>query len=394
MNRAAWLQDRRMKKFMDVLGRWESNELSALEAGEMLGMSERQFRRYRVRFEEDGLAGLADRRLGKPSAKRVPEAETAFMLQEYRSRHLGWSVKHFHEHLRERHGFRWGYTWTKAQLHAAGLVVRAKRRGAHRRKRPRKPCIGMMLHQDASRFAWLAGEPPLDLVATMDDATSEVYSAFLVEEEGTASSFKALLEVFSAKGLPASLYTDRGSHYFVTPKAGEAVDKERLTQVGRALARLGVEHIPAYSPQARGRSERLFSTLQDRLPKELTLAGVADVEAANRFIRDVYLPAHNARFASPPEIAESAFVPAEAAQLAEALCSEEERVVGRDNTVAYAGLRLQLPQSPLRPHYVKARVKLRHYPDGTLALFHGPRCLARYDAAGRLLEPSTLKAAA
>jgi transposase InsO family protein len=251
-----------------------------------------------------------------------------------------------------------------------------------------------MLHQDASRFAWLAGEPPLDLVATMDDATSEVYSAFLVEEEGTASSFKALLEVFSAKGLPASLYTDRGSHYFVTPKAGEAVDKERLTQVGRALARLGVEHIPAYSPQARGRSERLFSTLQDRLPKELTLAGVADVEAANRFIRDVYLPAHNARFASPPEIAESAFVPAEAAQLAEALCSEEERVVGRDNTVAYAGLRLQLPQSPLRAHYVKARVKLRHYPDGTLALFHGPRCLARYDAAGRLLEPSTLKAAA
>jgi transposase len=394
MNRAAWLQDRRMQKFMDVLGRWESNELSALEAGEMLGMSERQFRRYRGRFEEEGPAGLADRRLGRPSAKRVPETELAWMLQEYRSRHLGWNVKHFHEHLKERHGFRWGYTWTKTQLHAASLVVRAKRRGAHRRKRPRKPCIGMMLHQDASRFAWLAGQPPLDLIATMDDATSEVYSAFLAEEEGTASTFKALLEVFSTKGLPASLYTDRGSHYFVTPRAGEAVDKERLTQVGRALERLGVEHIPAYSPQARGRSERLFATLQDRLPKELVLAGIADIEAANRFIRDVYLPAHNARFASPAEIAESAFVPAEIGPLAEALCSEEERVVARDNTVAYAGLRLQLPPSPLRAHYVKARVKLRHYPDGTLAVFYGPRCLARYDAAGRLIEPLTMKVAA
>ena len=349
MNRAAWLQDRRMQKFVDVLGRWERSELSALEAGEILGMSERQFRRYRVRFEEEGLAGLADRRLGKPSARRVPGDAVAFVLEEYRSRHLGWNVKHFHEHLRERHGFRFGYTWVKTQLHAAGLVVRAKRRGAHRRKRPRKPCEGMMLHQDASRFAWLAGEPPLDLVATMDDATSEVYSAFLVEEEGTASSFRALLEVFSQKGLPASLYTDRGSHYFVTRKAGEAVDKERLTQVGRALERLGVEHIPAYSPQARGRSERLFSTLQDRLPKELALAGIADVEAANRFIRDVYLPAHNARFACPPEIAESAFVAADPTQLAETLCIEAERVVARDNTVAHAGLRLQLPQSRAAP---------------------------------------------
>jgi transposase len=394
MNRTAWLQDRRMQKFVDVLGRWERSELSALEAGEILGMSERQFRRYRVRFEEEGLAGLADRRLGKPSARRVPGDTVAFVLEEYRSRHLGWNVQHFHERLRERHGFRFSYTWVKTQLHAAGLVVRAKRRGAHRRKRPRKPCEGMMLHQDASRFAWLAGAPPLDLIATMDDATSEVYSAFLVEEEGTASSLRALLEVFSQKGLPASLYTDRGSHYFVTRKAGEAVDKERLTQVGRALERLGVEHIPAYSPQARGRSERLFSTLQDRLPKELALAGIADVDAANRFIRDLYLPAHNARFASPPEIGESAFVTAEAAQLAETLCIEHERVVARDNTVAHAGLRLQLPESRLRAHYVKARVKLRHYPDDTLAIFHGPRRLARYDAAGRLIEPPTLKAAA
>lgn len=394
MNRTTWLQDRRMQKFRDVLSRWERKDLSAMEAGELLGCSERQFRRYRRRFEEEGIEGLADKRLGKASAKRVPVDQIAWMLAEYRTHHMGWNVKHFHEHMVKRHGFIWGYSWTKAQLHTAGLVERARRRGAHRRKRPRKPCAGMMLHQDGSPFAWLSGQPDLDLIVTMDDATSDIYSAFLVEEEGTASSLRACLETFAAKGLPASLYTDRGSHYFYTPKAGEAVDKSRLTQVGRALQRLGIEHIPAYSPEARGRSERMFGTLQDRLPKELTLAGITDIEAANRFIRDVYLPEHNARFAKPPEIAESAFVAADPALLAETLCVEEERVVARDNTVAYEGLRLQLPQGPLRPHYVKARVKVRRYPDGALAVFHGPRCLARYDGAGQLCEAEPMKAAA
>jgi len=229
-----------MQKFRDVLSRWERKSLSALEAAEILGCSERQFRRYRVRYEEEGLDGLIDKRLGKASAKRVPVDAIAWMLEEYRTHYRGWNAKHFHERLVERHNFRWGYTWTKTQLHAAGLLERAKRRGAHRRKRPRKPCEGMMLHQDGSPFAWLAGQAALDLIVTMDDATSEVYSAFLVEEEGTASSLRGLLEVLSAKGLPASLYTDRGSHYFYTPKAGEAVDKERLTQVGRALKQLGI----------------------------------------------------------------------------------------------------------------------------------------------------------
>lgn len=251
-----------------------------------------------------------------------------------------------------------------------------------------------MLHQDGSPFAWLPGQPDLDLIVTMDDATSTIYSAFLVEEEGTASSFQGLAETFAAKGLPSSLYTDRGSHYFYTPEAGGKVAKDVLTQVGRALDRLGLEHIPAYSPEARGRSERMFGTLQDRLPKELKLAGITDVETANRFIRDVYLAEHNARFARPPAVAESAFVDADATLLKEILCIEEERVVARDNTVAYDGLRLQLPESPARAHYVKARVKVRHYPDGTLAVFHGPRCLARYDAGGQLLDRPPLKAAA
>jgi len=372
-----------MQKFRDVLNRWERNELSAQEAGEILGMSERQFRRYRRRYEEDGLAGLADRRLGKASIKRVPVDRIAWMLGQYRTHHMGWNVKHFHEHLQRQYGFEWGYTWTKTRLYAAGLVARSARRGPHRRKRPRKPCVGMMLHQDASPFAWLEGASPLDLVVTMDDATGEIYSAFLVEEEGTVSTLRALLEVFTAKGLPSSLYTDRGSHYFLTPAAGEAVDKKQLTQVGRALARLGIEHIPAYSPQARGRSERMFGTLQGRLPKELSLFGISDIEAANRYIREVYLPLHNDQFAVPPHIDESAFVAVDPASLVDILCIEHDRVVARDNTVAYEGRTLQLPQSPARAHFVRANVKVREYPDGTLAVFHGPRRLARYSPEGQ-----------
>src|SRR5882724_1657826 len=308
MNRATWLQDRRMKKFRDVLSRWELGELSMMEAGELLGMSERQFRRYRGRYEEDGAEGLVDRRCGKPSPKRVPSADAQLMLELYGGVYRGWNVKHFHEHLVRDHGFRWGYTWVKTQLHTAGLVERAKRRGAHRRKRERKPFEGMMLHQDGSRAAWLEGQPALDLIVTMDDATSTIYSAFLIEEEGTASTLRALLDVFTALGLPSSLYTDRGSHYFYTPKVDGPVDKERLTQVGRALDRLGIEHIPAYSPEARGRSERMFGTLQDRLPKELKLAGIRGVEGANCFIREVYLPQHNRRFSEPPREVGSAFV--------------------------------------------------------------------------------------
>jgi transposase len=373
-----------MQKFLDVLSRWEAGSLSMLEAGELLGVSERQFRRYRDRYEEDGLEGLRDGRLGKPSSKRVPVKEKDRMLQLYRQGYSGWNVKHFHEHLRREHGFRWGYTWVKTQLHASGLVVRAPRRGAHRRKRERKPCAGMMLHQDGSRAAWLAGQPALDLIVTMDDATSEIYSAFLVEEEGTASTFRGLLEVFTAHGLPGSLYSDRGSHYFYTAEAGGKVDRQRLTQVGRALDRLGIEHIAAYSPEARGRSERMFGTLQDRLIKELAKAGLRDIDATNQWIKQVYLPIHNARFAQPAALAESGFVEvADAAVLAETLCLHEQRVVDRANTVSWGRLRLQLPQSPLRAHYVKARVRVHQYPDGTLGVFHGPRCIARFGADGR-----------
>jgi transposase len=378
MRRTEQHQGLRMLKLRDVLSHWQEGALSQLEAAEVLGMSERTFRRYVQRFETDGEAGLIDRRLGRRSGRAVPE-ETAFEVERlYRERYDGFTAKHFHEHLQRDHHFRWGYTWTKTFLQDLGLIAKAKGRGAHRRKRPRRPMTGMLVHQDASPHDWLEGLGPLDLVVTMDDATSEIYSAILVEEEGTQSSFMGLIETIEARGLFCSLYTDRGSHYFHTPEAGGAVAKDTLTQVGRALTQLGVEHIPAYSPQARGRSERLFRTLQDRLPKELKLAGIGDVKAANRFLKATYIATHNARFAVKPAEAGSAFVPAAEAQWRDILCIQEERTVAPDNTVAWNGRRLQIPPHPARAHFVRAKVRVHHYPDGELAIFHGPRCLIRW----------------
>jgi transposase len=385
MRRTEALQGVRMAVFLNLLRRWESAELNQEEAAELLGVDVRTFRRWTRRYEEEGEAGLVDLRLGKASGKRVPADRAEEVERLYRERYRGFTVKHFHEHLVKDHGFGWGYTWLKLHLQWKGVVAKAPRKGAHRRKRERRPLPGMMLHQDGSRHAWLEGQPPLDLIVTLDDATGAIYSAFLIEEEGTASTFKALEEVFSAHGLSMSLYTDRGSHYFHTSKAGE-IDRGHLTQVGRALKQLGVEHIGAYSPQARGRSERAFQTLQDRLPKELRLAGIATVEGANAFLRDVYLPAHNARFAVEPAQPGSAFTPIPGVDLDEILCVQEERQVGADNCVSYRTLKLQIPESPLRPHFVKARVKVHVYADGSHALFHGPRCIGRYDQNGDIRD--------
>lgn len=386
MRRTEAHQGVRMIKFRSVLDCYESSELNQIEAAELLGVTERTFRRWCHRYEEGGDAGLLDRRLGGVSGKRVPVDRAEEVEALYRTRYSGFTARHFHEHLVRDHQFTWGYTWTKLFLQSKGLLVRAKTRGAHRRKRPRRPLPGMMLHQDGSRHEWLAGLDAMDLIVTMDDATNVIYSAFLLPEEGTASTFRALLEVFGEHGLPLSLYTDRGSHYFYTPEAGGKVDRTHPTQVGRALAHLGVEHIAAYSPEARGRSERLFHTLQDRLVKELALAGIAEVEAANEFIRTVYIPAHNARFAVKAEQEGSAFVAIPGVDLNEILCEQEDRQVGKDNTVAFNCLRLQIPPSPLRPHFVHARVKVHQYPDGSHAIFHGRRCLGRHDSAGVLQE--------
>jgi len=383
------LREVRKMRFLEIYDRYVGGRLSLVEAAETLGMSERHFRRLRGRFAVEGEAGLLDRRLGKVSPHRIAADEVDRIVALYRDRYAGWNAKHFHDRASEQHGLAASYGWTKSVLHAAGLVHPALKRSAHRKKRPRRPMSGMMLHQDGSRHLWLpALERQIDLIVTMDDATSEIYSAFFVEEEGTASTFRALHEVVERHGVFCALYTDRGSHYFVTPEAGGKVAKDRLTQVGRALAQLGTRHIPAYSPEARGRSERMFGTLQDRMLKELRDDGITTIADADRYLREVYIPAHNRRFAVAASEPGSAFVPWKRTDLAEILCHQEDRLVGKDNTVTFGKLRLQIEPSPLRAHFVRATVELRRYADHTIGLFYGPRCIGRYAADGALLTQS------
>lgn len=394
MRRKTKLWEVFVTRFEEAYVQYRKRRLTGEEAGELLGMSGRHFRRLRRRYDEDGPSGLADRRLGKPSSRRRPAAEVAALCALYRSCYQGFNAQHFHEHLERHHGYKLSYTFTRLALQRAGEITPTKRRGGHRQRRPRRPMVGMMLHQDGSPHRWIpALERSFDLIVTMDDATSEIYSAFLVEEEGTMSSFQALAAVIETHGLCCSLYTDRGGHYFYTPEAAGPVDKTRLTQVGRALAQLGIEHIAAYSPEARGRSERMFGTLQGRLPNELRLAGITDVDAANRFLAEVYLPAHNTRFKVAAEQPNSVFVPDRAGAWRDILCVHEERQVSNDNTVSYKRLILQIPPDCHRHHYVKVKVRVHEYPDGHLAVFHGPRCLARYREDGKRLEHVQTQAA-
>jgi len=380
MRRTDVLQGIRLMKFEEILGRTRSRELSQGEAASVLGMSERTFRRWRDRYDAEGAEGLYDRRLGRVSARRAPVDEVMRVLELFDTRYWDFTAKHFHEKLAEDHDLARSYNWVRLTLQAHGRKRPAPRRGAHRRRRPRRALPGMMLHQDGSTHQWVAGQW-WDLIVTMDDATSETLSAFFVAEEGTMSCFQGLTEVISAKGLFCALYADRAGHYWHTPEAGAKVDKDNPTQFGRALAQLGIELIPAYSPEARGRSERMFATLQKRLPQELRLAGITTMDAANRFLRETFLPGHNRRFAIAPEAKGSAFVPF-AGNLDDILCVQVERTVGNDNTVRYKNLSLQIPVDRHRHHYVKAKVRVHEYPDGHLAVFHGPRCLARYGAHG------------
>lgn len=379
-------------RFEEAYEGWQAKRLSQAEAARLLGVCERSFRRYVERYEEDGLQGLVDRRLEQVSQRRAPVDEVMKVVELYRRRYQGWNVKHFYSWYQGEHKGRRSYSWVKKELQGAGAVVKAPRRGAHRKRRERAALPGMMLHQDGSRHEWVAGQK-WDLIVTMDDATGEHLSMFFVQEEGTASSFRGIAEVIARRGLFASLYTDRGSHYWSSPKAGGKVDKAHPTQFGRAMQQLGIHLIPAYSPEARGRSERAFGTHQERLPKELALAKITDIAAANRYLDRRYRRAFNAEFTVPAAEFGSAFVPWIGNDIDDILCEQFERTVGNDNCVGFERLVLQIPADRHRCHYVKARVRVHRYVSGQLAVFHGPRCLARYDAEGKELKPR-LKAAA
>lgn len=395
MRRAAMLWEAFVTRFEDAWDRHKKGRLTAEEAGELLGVSARHFRRLRVRYEEAGPDGLRDRRLGRVSGRRAPEGELERMRRLYRDEYADFTVKHFHEVLRRRHNYTLGYTVTRLALQSAGLVVKARRRGQHRKKRERRPLPGMLLFQDGSTHRWIGAlGHDLDLVVTLDDATGAIYSAILVAQEGTMSSFLGLLETIGKHGLFSALYTDRGSHYFLTPKAGGKVDKRQPTQVGQALARLGIRHIPSYSPEGRGRMERMFGTLQQRLPPELRQAGMTTVDAANTYLRETFVPAFNARFAKPAAEPGTAFVPYAGPPLADVLCVQADRQVGRDNCVLWARRPVQIPPQLHRHHYVKATVRVHEYPGGQLAIFDGPRCLARYGPDGALQRETDVRRAA
>ena len=385
MRRTQVLQEVRIMRFGEAYGGWQEGRLTQEEAARLLGVCERTFRRQINRYEDDGIQGLIDKRLAQASHRRAPVDEVMQVTERYRRRHMGWSAKHYFAWYRRDGGNR-SYTWVKSRLQEAGLINKTKGKGKHRKRRERAPWPGMMLHQDGSPHQWVPGVC-WDLIVTMDDATNEHYSMFFVAEEGTASSFQGVQQVIEARGLFSSFYTDRGSHYWYTPEAGGKVDKNNPTQFGRAMRQLGIEMIAAYSPEARGRSERMFRTHQDRLPKELEAAGITDMRAANAYIQQVYMPAFNAEFMQPAMEKGSAFVPYVGRDLSDILCEQHERVVGNDNCVSFEGIKLQIPKDRARLHYVKVKVRVHCYPDGHLAIFHGPRCLARFTAKGVFLEP-------
>lgn len=374
-------------KVQDVILRAISGKILWIQAAEILGISPRTMNCWKRRYEEYGYDGLLDRRHKRPSPRQVPLSTVREILRLYQERYSDFNVRHFVEKLSEEHGIGLSYTWVKNALQGAGLVARHRKRGAHRKRRERRPLSGMLIHIDGSTHAWLgADQGGQDLVSVMDDATSELYYAQLVEQESTLTVMAGLKETVQTKGVFCSLYSDRASHFVFTPKAGGRPEKGHLTQVGRALSQLGIELIPAYSPQARGRCERSYGTLQGRLPQELRLRGITTLENANRFLREVFLPEHNRRFAVEPAQKGTAFVPYRGGQLEKIFSLQYERMVGNDNVVTLGPLALQIPPQAFRFSLARCRVLICRHLDQTLSVFYGPHLLGRYTPDGELLE--------
>src|SRR6266702_3871836 len=385
----------RAMKVQEVILRAMAKRITWWQAAEIMGISDRHMRRWRERYEEFGYDGLFDRRRGKPSPQRVPMALVEQILGLYREKYFDLNVRHFHEKLRAEHQIALSYTWVKLALQGAGLVERGRQRGVHRKRRPRRPLPGMLLHIDGSRHRWFQDERWYDLIVILDDASSEIYYAQLVEEESTLTVMAGLKEVIKRQGLFCALYSDRGSHFWLTAKAGERVDPHRLTQVGRALRELGVRMIPAYSPQARGRSERSFGTWQGRLPQELRLHGITTVEAANRFLSERYIDDFNRRFQVAAARRGTAFVACPRRDLNLIFSLQFERSVNRDNTVSFQNLVLQIEAVRWRATLAGCKVTVHQHLDQTLSMTYGPHRLGRFTAQGEAItetKPAARKA--
>jgi transposase len=376
----------RAMKIREVITRAMSGKITWLEAAEIIGITDRGMRRWRKRLEVQGYEGLFDRRSRRPSAKRIDMATVETILKLYREKYFDLNVKHFVEKLHAQHEIQLSYTWVKTALQNAGLVKRYAKRGPHRKKRPRRPLTGMMLHVDGSRHQWIPGlDEYQDLIVIFDDATSEVYDVQLVQEESTVTVMACLKRVVESRGLFCSLYSDRGSHMAWTPKAGGLVDREHPTQIARALKELGIDLILAYSPQARGRCERLFGTWQGRLPQELRLHGITTVEAANEFLRKDWIPMHDASFSVTAEQTGTAFLPYTGTELDKIFSQQHDRIVDNDNTVRYDNRCLQIPQQTFRFSLARCHVLVCEHLDNTISLHYGPHRLGHYDSQGELL---------
>ena len=367
-------------KLQDVLLKAMAKKITWWEAAEIIGVTDRTMRRWRERMETEGYSGLVDRRKGKPSDRRVPLGTVEQVLRLYQETYFDLNMRHFQEKLGEEHGIKLSYTWVQKALQGAGLVARGRKRRKHRRRRERRPMPGMLLHIDGSKHQWFGDERWYDLIVILDDATSEIYYAQLVEEESTRTVMAGLREVIESRGLFCALYSDRGSHFFVTPKAGEKVDKHRRTQVGRALKELGVQMIPAYSPQARGRSERSFGTWQGRLPQELRLAGIETLEGANVFLRQRYIQVFNQKFAVAAAEKGTAFRRSTRSDLNWIFTIQTERVVAKDNTVTITDRNWQLEKSRFRSSLAGCTVTIHEHFDGTVSIRYGPHVVGRYSA--------------
>jgi transposase len=375
----------RAMKIQEVIVRALSGAITWLQAADILGLDPRSMRRWRARYQAGGQLALYDRRCQRPSRRKAPALEVQRILRLYRERFAGWNIRHFYRFARRDHAVTLSYSFVKLALQEAGLVRKAAARGRHRRRREPRPCFGELLHLDGSPHPWLRlcpAERPT-LIAVLDDATKRLLYAQLWPGETTAAIFTALHAVFLAWGLPIALYTDRAGWAFHTPKAGGPVDRTHLTQVGRALAHLGIEHIGAYTPQARGRGERLNRTVQGRLVNELALAGITTLAAANAYLAERFVPDYNDEFAHPPADPTSAFVPLHGIKLDAILCEQEERTVGKDNVVTIDALALQVAKQPGRRTCAGLRVTVRRDIHGQLSVWHGTRCFGRFDSHGR-----------
>jgi transposase len=375
----------RAMKVKEVIFRAISGEYTWLQAAEILGMNPRSLRRWRQRMELYGYAGLIDMRRGIPSPRRAPVAEIERIVRLYRDVYRGYNAQHFYQTVKREHGVRLSYTYVRQILQGAGLMKKGRARGRHRLRRPRRPRFGEMLHLDGSRHAWLAlvPEEKQTLIQVVDDATCRLLYAQLWRGETTRAVMSAMRDVVREHGIPEAFYTDRASWAFETPTAGGKVSQTNLTQVGEALARLGVEHIPSYSPQARGRSERMNRTLQDRLVNELRVAQVTTLEAANQYLLEHYLLTHNEELAKPPEDPTSAFVELGGIDLDEIFYEETIGKVGKDNTVSCEGKHLQILKQPGRRTCAGLAVRLRRHLDGGYTVRRGAQLLGAYDAEGR-----------